>query len=199
MIPEVLTLIVGRSFSNLNKGQAYALLQFAIFLLLSLPMFAQRVSVQWTLVHPQDFQSVKDWATLPSKPYMSHQIVDDAPGWVAAIKVDDTIIFGCDHYALVMDKAQTHITSYCWNDGRGPSFGIGAQVCTHEPMKCTYYGNLTPLGGTTEKRRAFRQFVPPSPALVRHGKFVPNQLWNQHKQFWKGIPLTWILSPGPQE
>jgi hypothetical protein len=155
------------------------------------PAQTARIYVQWSRSNPQGFEQVAHWGSLPYKPYMSGPM-DDAPGWVAALKIDGKIIVGCDHYAVVSDVAQRHITSYCWMDGNGVSFGVGARVCTHEPVKCTYYGHpdlFKPYHGHSDLFQpgvtaplAMSAFKPPASALIRHGVYLKN--WTEHKNLW---------------
>ena len=144
---------------------------------------AQRIEVQWSRWNPKGFEKVADWSKLPAKPYMSGAI-DDAPGWVAALKIDGKIIHGCDHYAVVTDAKQTHITSYCWMDGQGISFGVGAKVCTHEPLTCTFYGHPDVFREERGSQLALpmEDFKPPAAKLIRHGVYLKN--WTAHKNLW---------------
>lgn len=178
----------------LSRNSTIVLLAVAS-LLFSVSLCAQtpRLYVQWGVANPKGFQRVSDWAKLPSKPYISGAI-DDTPGWIAAVRIDGKVLAGCDHYAIVTDQRQTHITSYCWMDGQGVSFGVAARVCTHEqPLQCTYYGNPDVFRPYTGHPALFMhnnggqalpmdQFKEPPAGLIRHGIYLKN--WTEHKNLW---------------
>jgi hypothetical protein len=157
-----------------------------ILALFSLPAFAQSVTVQWTRLHPQGFEQVTDWNALPSKPDPSHTdlVLDDKPGWIAAIMIGNHIIFGCDHYAVKWESDS--VTSYCIRDDKA-WYGdkLGAQVCSDSGaiFMCMDFGDFE-TAYKDDRILNINEFVPPPAGSIRHGKFMPQPLWREHVALW---------------
>jgi hypothetical protein len=168
-----------------------------VFLLLALlyPVLAQAqsISVQWTRLHPQGFEAVKDWAALPKKSdpekdfvHSSASVNDDA-GWVAAVKIGNRIVYGCDHYAVLQFTAS--VRSYCWrDDAKWYSKTLGAEVCDYDlnATRCTSYGTFPPFN-KAEPNLSTKQFQLPADSAIRHGKYVSSFLWAEHVNLWPKV------------
>jgi hypothetical protein len=172
------------------------LLAIAALWALSIVPFAQakklpEISVQWTLLHPRGFEHVKSWADLPKKPDPDDQRaqlgpIDDLPGWISAIKIGTRIISSCDQYAVV--QKHSYIESYCWRESHWYFNGIGCEVCRYDSTgtSCVYYGDYKPrFDRNSNFSLPLYQIKPPDMNLVFHGKYMPDQLWGQHRALWK--------------
>ncbi len=163
-----------------------------------------KVYVQWATNPPQDWQQTdcQAWSDLPKRPVPAvgrGQRGDDldSPGWIAAINVVGTIVRGWDHYALEPDGEGCRVTG--WNDDVEDFSMPWAEVALFLPP-----ARDPKIGGRYNTRNYFKrysdnqanerpgadfhpwsEFVKPrDDSVVRHGVYIPDDLWLLHQQRW---------------
>ena len=164
-----------------------------------------KLLIQWTTDPPTDWveheiTKAVDLRKLPDKGVPTGgEIIDSAPGWVAAVNLQGVIFDGWDHYHG--DLVGTGLQVTVWNDDAAdPSFTVYmAQQWTflipkHDPIivgpntdqLLTVYDDRTPSpyeGQTTSGGPVtvlpWSSFTPPDDAFVRHGINVEDAYWDQ--------------------
>lgn len=160
-----------------------------VFVLSSLA-FGQKVEVMWA-THPVTGFVQTDWTTSPAKidPFLNQAaVVDSRPGWVTAIKIENHVIFGCDHYAVQGTK------TWCWRESSDYAGQHGGRayhrypqgvICQHSPVSCDYYGSPQAdrlVQSFPTKDHSWSEFVKPPAAITRHGKTLNPMDWDASKK-----------------
>lgn len=162
-----------------------------------------RILVQWARSQGTDWEEYDsaDWASLPSRPVPSGgETLDGERGWVCAVNVQG-VIFKADHIALedlpggVLRVLQWDDDPDDWDPGnftvrevlfrpivQDPAFGYAYNT---QQTQQVFAASSAQSQLATRKRsnftlRDWEDFVPPNPALIRHGIWMPDELFNEH-------------------
>lgn len=152
-----------------------------------------RVLVQWARSRGCDWDEIdsREWTLSPFRddPTGRDLSVDDGPGWVAALNVQGVCFEGYDHYAVEHLDDET-VRVVAWTD-TGPQ--CIAHVWTIKPLACDpIFGGAyntrqqqivytdDPAPWSDRDVRPWSDFVPP--VGVRHGKMLPDDLWDAHRR-----------------
>lgn len=168
-----------------------------------------RLVVQWATLTPSYVQVASaDWLTLPKKREPDGtEVIDETPGWINAIIVHGLEFSGYDHYA-VEDQPDGSVKVTVWNDDpadwpdnkfaqewlfypliRDARIGLRwntLQYCTRyaeaaADANAWRAANAVTNNGDPVTIRRWNQFAPPAEALARHGIWLTDTLYNQHR------------------
>jgi hypothetical protein len=157
--------------------------------------------VQWGRSQASDWEEFDsaDWKHLPGKGVPATiDVPDSARGWINALNLYG-VIFSGDHYAIE-DLPNGAVRVYCWNDDPDDqdSSIFSARVVDLHPLQAdpgmggaintkftqTIYAgsglSFNPQQNTTVL--PWDQFSPPNQVLIRHGIWLPEQLYEDHNQ-----------------
>lgn len=180
-----------------------------------------KVLVQWARSNPGDWEEVDSaqWAATPKKPNLTGsapgQGLDDLPGHVAALNVQG-VSFYSDHYHVEHIDDET-IKVTVWEDDPvhgpkskramvwtfktlAPDPGVDGMYNTRQTKEVFAEENskLRMEHGGWVGVRDWSEFSPPAEVETRHGRMLPDQLWEKHcakrpvrgwREWTEGVPL----------
>lgn len=137
------------------------------------------------------------------------ETIDDNPGWICGLNIQGVWIGGFDHYAGEPIDDPTYgwgIRIYMWNDDP-TDWPVGTRnariwefydpasdprldgvtntrqflkVYDERPEEIARYQNVETSGGPVEVH-PYSDFVVPTTTITRHGIWMSDQLWNEHR------------------
>lgn len=151
-----------------------------------------KVLVQWALIIPQSWEEIdsKVWPSLPQGPVPDDLNPDHRVSiqkrWIHAIKINNTVLMGFDHY--VVEETPNGVVATCWNDDTGDWVGdrhaevwefterlYTFEVFAESPNRMAKYRSVGYCVGVYP----WRSFEAPSNRITRHGIWVSNELHQQ--------------------
>ncbi len=166
-----------------------------------------KILIQWTTNPARGWVEMdsSQWSTLPKKPLpVGGEIIDNTPGWIYAINCQG-VIFSGDHYC-VKDLRGGGVEIITWTDDlddrpEDEFYSLNAflippgydgdpsvkKINTRQQYNIYANKKIADLlaEGVCSNRQmlgSFKDFIPPSDELVRHGINVPDNLSEGHKK-----------------
>lgn len=171
-----------------------------------------KVLVQWSYRNPQDWEEVeaRDWASTPFRAQPSsngrHGGRDNLPGWINDLNVQGVHFNGQDHIAvesiIIGNEEGVRVTA--WNDDPedwpvgersahiwtflplAPDPNLGGAINTRQFQLIYAEGErFEKLENNIPQNTSLRpwsEFVPPDNAIVRHGVWLEDDKWEDHRR-----------------
>jgi hypothetical protein len=162
-----------------------------------------RALVQWAQSSPGDWAAITpdSWRASPSKPDPTGTapLIDSTPGWVSGINVQGVWIDWFDHYAILSRGRGLVVVGWrddpSWVDERhayeltfnplrrDPRHGGAWNTDQHRIVYAEPGGRVAVAWGNVENTIVlpWENFIPPAPALVRHGINLRDDHHEAHK------------------